>query len=507
MADSGFAGAPARTLGRPSWAAVVARWRSLSVRGAMLVAALVASVSCFGLLGSQPLSWDEAVTLSAARHSTGRLFMLLAHTDAPLGLYYLCMHGWVRLAGALGVVPTETWLRLPSAAAAVGCVVLVVRFAADWYGPRAGLLAGLLLAVHPLFVFYAHDARPYTLATLLTVAATILFVRARHQPTAGRLIAYVTAAITTVYVHLFASLVLAVHALVLIVRGPRRPVWAAVAVVVGAATAPLLIVGARQTGEIAWIPAPSPTAVGSVLLKLAGGVVSAAAMLMIAAGVAFRARRRPPARVAFLLAWALVPPLLLVLADLVTPVLVARYALVSVPGLVIALAAACRADRRRFVVVGTVVVLLAGAVTSVVQQTLPYKYEDYRAASDLVDDTARAGDAVLFVPAATRVGIGAYSTAEPGEQHAVDVALQAGGSPLHADQIAGIEVPADAIAGLLAGRPDVYLIGDPLSVASGPHVSATDRAKVRALLQEYATVWSRHFGGITVTLLSRRNAP
>src|SRR5882724_10455657 len=119
--------ASARPLGGPWRASAVARWRSLSVRDATLAAALVAAVSCGTLLGRQPLSWDEAVTLSAARHPAGRLFALLAHTDAPLGLYYVCMHGWVRLAGVIGVAPTEAWLRLPSAVAAVGCVVLVVR--------------------------------------------------------------------------------------------------------------------------------------------------------------------------------------------------------------------------------------------------------------------------------------------------------------------------------------------------------------------------------------------
>lgn len=126
-------------------------------------------------------------------------------------------------------------------------------------------------------------------------------------------------------------------------------------------------------------------------------------------------------------------------------------------------------------------------------------------AAGLVDRTTRPGDAVLFVPAGTRVGIGVY--ARSGEHRAVDVALRPDGSPLRADQIAGLEVPAANIAGLLDGHPDVYLVGDPLPVASGPHVSASDRAKVNALLQAYAVVWSRPFGVISVTLLSRRPAP
>jgi mannosyltransferase len=505
MAETLPAGAAGRIAGgRRVWAAPVSWWQSLSRRGAMLTAAVVAAVSCLTGLGYQPLSWDEAVTLSAAQHSPGRLSALLAHTDAPLGLYYLAMHGWIRLAGVIGIIPSEGWLRLPSAVAGVGAVVLVVLFAADWYGPRTGLLAGVLLAVHPLFVFYAHDARPYTLATFLVIAASILFVRARRNPAPGRLVAYAAVATLTVYAHLFAVLALLVHALVILVRGPRRIAWAVVAVAVAAATAPVVLLGARQTGEIGWIPAPSAAAVASVLLKLVGGIAPALVLAGITLAVSVRRRRRLGRRALFVLAWALVPPLLLVVADLYTPVLVARYALVAVPGIAIAVAAACLSDRSRLVVAGTVLALVAAAVTSVIQQAQPYKYEDFRAASDLVDDTARTGDAVLYLPAATRVGIDPYAAAEPGEQQAVDIALQHGGSPTRADQIAGVEVPAGAIAGLLHGHADVYLVGDPLRQALGSHASPTDRAKISALLQGYTPVWSHAFGVITVTLLSQR---
>jgi mannosyltransferase len=267
----------------------------------------------------------------------------------------------------------------------------------------------------------------------------------------------------------------------------------------------VVLLGAQQTGEIGWIPAPSPAAVTSVLLKLAGGIAPALVLAGIALGVSIRRRRRLSGRALFLLAWALVPPLLLVMADLFTPVLVARYALVAVPGIAIALAGAGKSDRGRLVVAGTVLALVASAATSVVQQIQPYKYEDFRAASDLVDDTARPGDAVLYVPAATRVGIDPYAAGQPGEQHAADVALQDGGSPTRADQIAGVEVPAGAIAGVLRGHADVYLVGDPLRQALGPHTSPSDRAKISALLQGYTPVWSHAFGVITVTLLSRRD--
>ncbi len=491
-------------------ATAVSRWRSLSRRTAVLVTTTLAAVTALAGLGYQPLSWDEAVTLSAARHPPGRLLALLTHTDAPLGGYYLLMHGWVWLAGAIGIVPAEGWLRLPSGLAAVATVALVTKLAADWYGSQAGLLAGALLAVHPLFVFYAHDARPYTLATMLITAATVLLVRAWHRPTVGRIIAYTAVATLAVYAHLFAALVLLVHAGAIAARGPRRAVWAAAGLVGALATVPLIVVGARQTGEIGWIPAPSPAAVTSVLAKVAGGYPMGVAFAGIAIGaigaigavgaIGWRRLSRPTL---FVLAWAALTPCLLVAADFLTPVLVARYALVAIPGLVVAAGAAATRTGSRLAAACAVLAVLAGTVTSAVQQAQPYKYEDFRAASDLVGDTAHPGDAVVFVPASTRVGFGRYALGEAGEPAVADVALSRGGAPQGADRIAGDEIAAAAIGPALRPHDRVYLVGVPPRRALGRPATAVDRAKAQALRRGYRLIWTRAFGEVTVTLFAR----
>ncbi|MDT5043881.1 MAG: mannosyltransferase [Actinoplanes sp.] len=465
---------------------------------------MAAAVSCLTGLGHQPLSWDEAVTLSAARHTPGRLLALLTHTDAPLGFYYALMHGWVRLGDAAGITATVAWLRLPSAVAAIAAVALTAVLAADWYGPRAGLVAGALLAVHPLLVFYAHDARPYALATFLVVALTWLFVRIRRHPTTTGLGAYAVLATVTIYTHLFSSLVLIVHFLVVAVRGPRRVAWSVVAAAVAVAAVPLVLISSRETGEIGWIPPASAASIASVLGKLGGGVAMALALGVVATGAA---TQRITRRSAFLLAWALVPPLLLVLADLVTPVLVARYALVAVPGLAVAVAAAGIRVRNRIVVGGTILALVAGLATSVVQQSRPYKYEDFRGAAELIDDTFRPGDAVLYLPASTRVGFTAYPPAEPGETPVADIALRGDGAPVRASNIAGVEVSPAAIASRLRSHANVYLVGNPYAGITGPGAGPGDQAKIDALRRGYTEVWSRAFGVVTVTLFSRRITP
>jgi mannosyltransferase len=492
------------------WSVLVSWWSALGRRGAVVGATAAATLTCLMGLGRQPLSWDEAVTASAAQHDPGQLLALLSRTDAPLGLYYALMHGWVSLLSAVGVAPSGGWLRLPGALAAIATVALVATLATDWYGAQAGLLAGALLAVYPLFVFYAHDARPYTLATMLVVAATMLFVRARSRPTPARVTAYAAVAVLAVYAHLFAVLALFVHALVVAVRGPRRGRWLLAGVAVALAVAPLVWIASHQTGEIGWIPRPSPRAVASVLNKMAGGAAVALALCGVAVAAAFSPwlRQRnivPHERAALLLGWAALPPLLLVAADFVTPVLVARYALIAVPAVAIAVAAACIRGRNRFVVGFTVAALVAAAVTSAVQLAQPYKYENYRAAEDLVDATARPGDAMLFLPTATRVGYLQYVDHVGGDPHVLDVALRQSGRPHTADQIGGYEVDPTVLADRLGSHSRVFLIGAPLAPTLTPR-AGTDQVKQLALRNGYALMWTRAFGEVSVSLFVRPSA-
>jgi hypothetical protein len=77
----------------------------------------------------QPYSFNEAVTLSAAQRPFVGLWALLAHTDAPLGVYYALMHLWVWTLRAFDVPMPELALRAPSVIATIVSTYLVFRLA------------------------------------------------------------------------------------------------------------------------------------------------------------------------------------------------------------------------------------------------------------------------------------------------------------------------------------------------------------------------------------------
>src|SRR6185437_3464118 len=142
-------------------------------------------------------------------------------------------------------------------------------------------------------------------------------------------------------------------------------------------------------------------------------------------------RRRPriTGNGVFLMSWAVLPPVALVAGDFLTPELVARYGLVAVPAIAaVAAVLAVRIGGRAGIALIVAAALAAGATTAI-QQIRPYKYEDYRAAADTIGDLAQPGDAVVFLPASTRLGFDVYSQLEPDLNRVTDTALAPGGAP------------------------------------------------------------------------------
>ncbi|MFI7070393.1 glycosyltransferase family 39 protein [Micromonospora sediminicola] len=181
---------------------------------------LTLGITLVGIGHAQP--WrDELATWSAATRPLPDLLRLTRVIDAATGPYYALMHGWTALVGT-----SPTALRLPSALAVAAAAALTARLGARLVGDRAGLLAGLLFAVLPATSRYGQEARPYALATLLAVLATLLLVDALRRPTWGRWAGYALAVAALALVHLIALTLLAAHAVVVLLTAARGPATA-----------------------------------------------------------------------------------------------------------------------------------------------------------------------------------------------------------------------------------------------------------------------------------------
>ncbi|WP_254645488.1 glycosyltransferase family 39 protein [Streptomyces malaysiensis] len=172
----------------------------------------------------------------------------------------------------------------------------------------------------------------------------------RGGVTGWRWAAYGGVVAVTALLHVFAALMLAAHALTLLISRARRPVWrgwgiAATGAV--AAVVPLVVVARRQSAQLAWMRRPTPGRLWAVVEEFAGpsALVLAVNLLLITLALA-RPRWRSLTAVALPL--ICVPPVLLFALALHRPCFHERYLLFTLPG--IPLLAAAGVDR----LVGTV---------------------------------------------------------------------------------------------------------------------------------------------------------
>ncbi|MEU1884953.1 glycosyltransferase family 39 protein [Micromonospora rifamycinica] len=490
--------------------------------------------------GRAQLWRDELATWSAATRPVGDLLRLTRTIDAASGPYYLSVHAWTELAG-----DSEVALRLPSVLAMAAAAGLTAVLGRRLFGSAAGLLAGLLFAVLPGTSRYAQEARPYALATLLAVLATVLLVRALDRPGRWRWSGYAAAVVGLGLAHLLALGLVAAHAVAVLAgrpaAGPARPGltadpdhpdgtagsggrwrdrrsagWAVAVLVAALLLVPLLVTAAGQRSrQLDWITPARPADLAALPGALAQSGVVGGVLVGLAALGAARAGRRAllPG------ACALLPVLLLFAAALAVPLWVPRYLFFTVPfGCLLAGAALAGPPGpvptgwRPTIGAGLAVVALTGLLGLPDQAAVRHGHGwprsatvDYRGAAAVIAAGQRPGDAVVYAPRDgwffLDLGIDyhlARMTGDPaGGVHPRDVLVTEGRRERADLWVGECARPAGCLAGVdrvwlvVAGRRD-----DPLAAVPG--------ATGGALRAGFSVDEVRPRPGVTVALLVRR---
>ena len=221
----------------------------------MLVARL------WGMARDNSMGNDEVATRWAALLPLRELAHLLGNVDAVHGLYYLLMHGWV----ALGTSPVV--LRIPSVIAMAVAAVLMVIIGRRLTGSGwAGLFAGLIMALTPVISFYAQTARSYAMVFACVLGSTLALLHAmeaeagaRRGRSRRRWLVYAALITLGGYLNEMSLLVLAAHAVTVLLARYGRPAVGAGRWAAAAGAALVCPAGPAQhpgsTPPSAWIPA------------------------------------------------------------------------------------------------------------------------------------------------------------------------------------------------------------------------------------------------------------
>lgn len=179
---------------------------------AALVAILaVAAAIRFSHIGSKELWLDECVSELAARGSVADTVGNVARYDAHPPGYYVALNLATRVTGR-----GDGGVRALSALASLGCVALAYAIGAVLLGRTPALLASGALAVSSFQLYFAQEARLHALATLLVLAATLVFTLLIRADRGSRgslwlLAAYALLVAASLYTYYYAVFAVAAH--------------------------------------------------------------------------------------------------------------------------------------------------------------------------------------------------------------------------------------------------------------------------------------------------------
>jgi mannosyltransferase len=376
----------------------------------VVAAFALTALLAFAGLGLKSLWIDEAYSVQIAGLDWEWLWRVPLEVDVNQSLYYLLL----RIVSTFG--SDEILVRLPSALATIGMAVLLVLLARRLFGAPTAVATALLVAVNPIVIRYAHEARGYALAALLAVVGTWLIVIAARTESWRPWLAYAVTMAVLVYTSLPAVLVGVAHALwVMLLPGLRRRLSriGVVVLAVGGLLAPLATVVAVGSGNS--LSFAEWNTLGRIVTAIQEALppmvlLALASLVMIVPVVAlFLVRRRVTARpsrdVLLIALWLIVPVWLAsVYSLLASPVFVVRYFVTSVPAAILLLGWITTLLPRRAgaVVLGLCVIVSAGLTAS---WFFAGEREEWEQAAGVLAADGAASDALVVYDEDTRLAL------------------------------------------------------------------------------------------------------
>ena len=359
-------------------------------------------------LTARGLNLDEGFSVFMAQTSGANFIGLIWRSELNMALYYALLRGWVQFGHS------EFAVRLLSVLLAAATVPVVYFLGKRLFDSRTGLIAGLLLAVHPFHFALAQSARSYALVILMVCLASLFFLRGLSRPSAGNWTAYAFFAAAAIYSHFFALLVVVAHGASLLFLARQTVPWKQVLLAAGLLAlllmpAAIFLLGHRDATNVAWVGALSFEQARYVLYSLTLSkwrCLAYAVAWLLAGWYTFRPAGQSAWPFWFTALWLVVPPAITIAGSLLQPILVERYLAVCIPAAVLLAAdGIARVAQRRLIVGGGLLLLILFYSASNIRFYMRQAGfdENWREATAGVLAGAHPGDEVVIMEGLPRV--------------------------------------------------------------------------------------------------------
>ncbi|WP_231188719.1 glycosyltransferase family 39 protein [Haladaptatus sp. DYF46] len=147
---------------------------------------------------------DEAITMYFIHTmSYQEIITELPKVQPHLPLYYILLKAWTSISGT-----EEGTVRMLSAAFSIASIPVLYALGKRLYGFQVAAIAALMLTVSPFQIYFAQEARMYSLLAFLTVASYYCLLRYLTSKQTKEMALFIISAILLAYTHVFGFFVI-----------------------------------------------------------------------------------------------------------------------------------------------------------------------------------------------------------------------------------------------------------------------------------------------------------
>lgn len=294
-------------------------------------------------LGAESLWIDEMLSIEDAEVFTWS-------NPGIRPLYYFLLQQWMAFGSS------DVWLRSLAVLFDLGSVILIYQLGQYVLNRTTGTLAALIYSISPIFINHAQEIRMYSLSTFLCLAGTLVLAHGLEQPTPKHIVGWIVLRLLAILTFPLNLMILLADAILLVWRFRDRKRllmgFGIGLVILGLLWIPFIpiLLEALDKFSASWsagLPPPDPFDIMAKLtnfttfwpssalaeplsLKLAYAVYTVGLTAVL--GYGLLNRRRYSNRLVWIIVWAIVPLLPILIKSWVSSSLwVARYLIFTAP--------------------------------------------------------------------------------------------------------------------------------------------------------------------------------
>ena len=388
--------------------------------GAILV---LATILRLWNLGAESAWIDEAYSIELAKHSFGQIIQGTAADQHP-PLYYLLLNLWLRIGASIAHA------RLLSVLLGVISVGQILHFGYKTGGVFIGLIAGLLVALSPVHVWYSQEIRMYMLLLVLTTASTAVFWWALKSKRNFYWILYCLFSTLAIYTHYFALFIILAQAIWLVIwvftGNSKNELWKWIAS--SSVTALLILpwlptaINQARFHSMTWVESPSLAVIRDTLIRLLFGaapltlpdillwllLLSLLGILLWSFKFFLTKDNEDRSNYFFAVSWGIIPFIGISIIAMVYPVYQFKQYLIVLPALLLLYAWITYILPRSMRIIALVLIILSAGFSLIYQQVTLSK-DNWRGAAEYIEQRTASGDIIYGNPAAASLALGQYA--------------------------------------------------------------------------------------------------